>query len=185
MTCIVGYVDKKTKTVYLGADRGIFIDDSELVISNFPKILSKDIGEEDRFIMGICGDHYFCDRLESLDYTTIKITKTDEKSPAKFLKSKFVPFLRENISSKEVGNSSFLIGIFGKLFWIDSEFSVIDPPGDGIAIGSAGTHARGALYALNQTDNKLTAEQKILKALEIAEQCSTYCRGPFDILGLS
>jgi ATP-dependent protease HslVU (ClpYQ) peptidase subunit len=87
------------------------------------------------------------------------------------------------IDSGEVEGGQFLLGYKGNLYMIASDFQVakIKTPFDSVGCGMY--YAIGALYILNK-DNKLSAEEKILSALEVAESNSAGVRRPFNIVSL-
>lgn len=186
MTCIVGVRDRKSKSIVFGSDRGLFLD-SEVIISDNPKIFSKSYhGGKKNFIVGACGDASFCDKFEIADFNDLIIddayTKIDIKH---FVKEKLIPYLEISIPNvkKLVSESNFLLGIEDSIFYIDSALSVTKCPDWGMATGSAGSWARGALFALKEYD--IPAHEKIKIALSASEQCCTECRGPFDYLELT
>lgn len=184
MTCIVGLKDSKTGKIVLGSDRGLFIDE-EVIITDHPKVFSKTFDNDTKkFVIGICGDASFCDKIEIIDFDDLTLDGY-EGLPAKyFLKEKFIPYLEDAISNvrKVMSGSDFLIAIEDDLFYVDSTLSVTQCPDWGMATGSAGKWARGALYALKDLD--LHPIDKAEIALKAAEQCSIYCRGPFDFIEL-
>ncbi len=185
MTCIVGLVDKKTKEIILAADRGLFMDE-EVMISDHPKVFYKEFnGGKLNMMFGVCGDASFCDEIEILDFNNLLIPPGYDKPVKVYMKEIFIPYLKASIHNlkKLIGESNFLVAIMGELFFIDSALAVNVLPESGYAVGSAASYARGALVALKDVD--MSIEDKARIALEAAEQCSIYCRGPFDYITLS
>lgn len=193
----------------MGSDRGLFGDDT-VDISPYPKIFSRKFNDGDEFIIGACGDCYFGDKLEQVDYknmfysvpdkkdpkgkTTlkkfVKVTEADRKNPGKFLKTKFVPALKEHLDLVLDKKQEFdiLIGVFDSIYLINEDWAVITIGEHGTAIGSGNMPAKAALYAMHEiSKNYKTIDPTIIitTALEAAQNTSTFCRGPFDLLELS
>ena len=188
MTCIVGYVDKKTKQVYLGSDRGVFygVDDAEFHVSSRPKIFKRTLNDgQDEFIMGASGDCRFGDILEEVDFNSLKVLEKEKKKVDKFLRAKFIPFLKAKFAAKkEKADFEILIGIYGNIFVINDDWSVLDVPKTGFAIGAASIPAKGSLYTSHKLNKsgRLKSERIVLLALESSESNTTCCKAPFDIL---
>jgi hypothetical protein len=195
MTCIVGFCDfgkgKKKSRVILGSDRGLYDDASgSAEVSPHPKIFGRRMGGTgDEFIIGACGDCILGDLLEQIDYTKIKVLPEHQKDAGVFLKKVFVPFLKKSTVKKIGKDSEVLIGVFDTLYRIDDGFGVVAVGEYGMAIGSANAPARATLYALHKINQqggrkKIDAYEMVRLALEAAESCSMWCRGPFDLMEL-
>ena len=193
---------KKRPRVVIGSDRGLFTEDGR-ESSPHPKIFSRKMKDGDEFIMGACGDCFFGDRLEQIDfktltYTVIKkgeeqtleltVNEKDRKNPGKFLKTKFVPALMENLNIPKKQEFDIIIGIFDSIFVINEDWAVIAIGEHGTAIGSGGPPAKAAIHALHEmstTYKHLDPTIIISTALDAAEKNSNFCLGPFDLLELS
>lgn len=186
----MGYCDfsKKKSRVVIGSDRGLYDGETgSAEVSPHPKIFTRQLDGGEDFIMGACGDCAFGDQLEMIDFSKIKVKKEHRKDAGKFLKEIFVPVLKKRV--KPCKESEILIAIFDSLYKLDEEFAVIATGETGFAIGSAAPPARAVLYALHKVNEqrgrkKIDALEMVSLALQAAESCSMYCRGPFDIMEL-
>lgn len=77
---------------------------------------------------------------------------------------------------------SFLVGFKGRLFSVDSDYQVGESLLSYDAVGCGADIALGALHATDQMN--LTADQRIRKALEAAENFNAGVRSPFNVLSL-
>lgn len=111
------------------------------------------------------------------------------------LVTKLVPALRDSLNkrgevgkSKESGTdfmeSSFLIGVQGGLFVLDSGFSVLEVDELFAAIGEGGQPAFGALYALQTACPDLGPKKRLMYALDAATLSCSGVGGQYDILKL-
>lgn len=196
LTCIVALVSKNkdgTKRIYFGSDRGIFFEDDkneilEYHISTTPKIFKKSFNlGKNEMIIGVGGNSTDCDHIEHMDFSKLKITKKDEKSPAFFIKEKFIPYIKEKLSSTNIqapDDMEIMIGLCGSVFFIDCSYAVMEVPSYGYSIGSASLPARAALMTLEKVnkDNRIKPISIIKTALQISESCSVTCKSPFDYL---
>jgi ATP-dependent protease HslVU (ClpYQ) peptidase subunit len=74
---------------------------------------------------------------------------------------------------------TFLVGIRGKLFAVQSDYQVAESADPFCAVGCGDQIANGAMYAMSGFE--LTAKQRVLKALEAAERFSAGVRRPFVV----
>lgn len=84
-------------------------------------------------------------------------------------------FSKKDKEAEEGG--TFLVGYRGRLFEINSDYQVAEPLDHMAAVGAGEQVACGALYALLDLD----PEQRILRALEVAERFNAAVRGPFIV----
>ena len=80
-----------------------------------------------------------------------------------------------NDSGKNEGGN-FLVGYKGRLYEVQDDFSVLNSPVEGMAVGSGEQSARGSLYT---TRGEWDAHRRILQALEAAENVAVGVKGPF------
>jgi hypothetical protein len=187
VTCIVGFVDKKTGKVYIGAERGLFDDDNHYV-SPEPKILKKKIGVYNSkpiyMIIGNAGDikpgnivtHW---QTGKLNYDPTKQT------PHEFIVTVFIQSLKKLFDKngyKKPENFELIVGFDGAIFLIAEDYSVIIPAEYGVGCGSAHVPAIGALFAMNNLKLKIQPKKKIQIAIEAAIGISNFAKGPIDIL---
>ena len=183
MTCIIGYVDKKTKDIYIGADSSavmgdeIFKRSDEKVFINGPMIF----GFAGSFRMG-----------QLLRYSFEIPKQSKKKSDYEYLCTEFVDKLMDCFTKKGfaevednvISGGTFLMGYKGSLYEVGPDFQVGKDLVSYAAIGIGEQFARGSLYILDQ-DNELPTEQKVYMALEAAEEFSASVTSPFTIMRLS
>lgn len=184
MTCIIGYIDKKDDSVWIGADSLGSNGYTKKIIMQH-KVFRSEIYNE--LIIGSTGTFRHIDLLKYSDklFDEIDIFKNTELNH-KYMVNKFIPkvieLFREGFitdQNKEKG-ANFIIGIKDKLFEVQEDYSVLDHKLGFCAVGSGEEVAIGSL--LTSKDMKLSVPQKIEKALISAEE---YCCGvqrPFVII---
>ena len=105
-----------------------------------------------------------------------------------FMVREFIPKVRavfwdagwtENEKGREHGGT-FLVGAYGKLFEVDSDFQVGVPRDRFSAVGCGQDIAKGAFFA-GQAMKALTPEKRVLLALAAAERFSAGVRRPFVV----
>lgn len=187
MTCIVGYVDYNTDTLWMGGDSLGSNGFSKTCLSNKKIFKVKDsniiIGYTDSFRMG-----------QLLQYSTIfdelNIIKNDidlEYMCTKFVDNIKSIFSKNNIEKFKDGKSScgnFLVGINTKLYEIQSDYSVLESIFPFASIGCGEYTAHGALYSIFDND-KYKPQDKIRIALEASETFISGIQRPFYILNNS
>lgn len=174
MTCIVGLIDKGK--IYMGADSA-GVSSYSLRARSDPKIFIKD-----DFIMGITTSFRMgqllrynlqvSPRPESLDVFEYMVT-TFIEAVRKCLKDG--GFAEKKDEKEKAG--AFLVGYAGRLFCIESDYQVAETLLSYAAIGSAEDIALRVLFA----NGHLKPEERILQALEAAEQFNAGVRRPFVI----
>ena len=179
MTCIVGFIDKKSKSVFMGADSAASTD-SNIVTRKDPKIFRK--GE---FIFG-CTSSY---RMIQLLMFSLKIPDIGSKDIFEFMCTDFVNSIREcfkdggYMRKSTMGDDSggnFLVGYKNRLFNIGEDFQVAECAG---GIDAAGCGMDFALGSMHSTSNLNTdPKEKVLTALRAAEFLALGVRRPFIVM---
>jgi ATP-dependent protease HslVU (ClpYQ) peptidase subunit len=174
MTCIVGLIDKGN--VYIGGDSagvagyGLTIRADEKVFIN---------GE---FIMGFTSSFRMGQLLR---YALKPPVWHPDVDIFQYMVTDFIDAVRNCLKSggwaqKEKENESggfFLVGFKGRLFKIEIDYQVAEANTPYIATGCGEDIALGSLY----TSTGLEPEERIMRALEAAEQFSAGVRRPFVI----
>ncbi len=173
MTCIVGAVHDGV--VYIGGDA---------CASNFftahnagnTKVFRK--GEA---LIGVCGSYKVIDLLT---YHMPSLSDTLQNYDS-YLRTEFMPSVFNTLAKwawnkDEEYDFQFLLGFKGKLFAFQSDFSILNTPSFGYAIGSGGEVAMGSL--VTTADSKMHPRARILLALKAAETVVPTVRGPFEVL---
>jgi ATP-dependent protease HslVU (ClpYQ) peptidase subunit len=172
MTCIVGIADGTN--VYIGGERGH--SDSDVIVSSLaPKVFNKS-----HYLIGFAGN---TGMGQSIAYTFDAPTHRINTDTYRYVYEFFIPALKDHlkdqIPEKEDSQTSFLLGIRGKLFEIDtSDFQCVEYAE--VAIGSGAAYAMGSLHT-TYTYNISTID-RIQHALDAAITYSPTCQGPIDIL---
>lgn len=174
MTCVVG-IEYKRK-LYFGADSAASNNDTIDIIDR-SKIVSKP-----GILIGYCGSFRVGQILEyQIDYSTL-INKE------RWLFTDFVEQLREEFEERGVkihdehgegiaSASDLLIGFNKKLYYLQSDYSIIRSKRKYMAIGSGDHLALGALFAL---EGLVADPQKRLRiALRAASEWSPGVAPPF------
>lgn len=176
MTCIVGFIDKDK--VYMGGDSA---GSSSWNIRNRKDVKVFKNGE---FLIGYTSS-YRMGQLLRFSLTPPKIKKGQELFEymcTDFI-NEVISTLKNNkyakIENNEIGGGTFLVGIRSRLFYIRDDFQVGELVKDYNSCGYGEYYAMGCLYALE--DVKMKTEDKIIKALQAAEEYSNGVRGPFII----
>lgn len=170
MTCIVGI--QHLDNVYLAADRGLSDDDIITSMSS-PKIR-----ENDKYIIGYSDSVGTGQLLHWLTLPT-----PPKRNVEKFMRTTFCNAVRKQlvdsgVDLKENAHASFLVGVSGQLFFMDTTDWQVTPV-EYMAIGSGGTIAMGSLYT---TQTWKSAEKRAYTAVSAAIELSPSCRGPIDLL---
>ena len=183
MTCIVGYIDRKTNDIFMGADSSAIMGDEifkrsdEKVFVNGPMIF----GFAGSFRMG-----------QILRYSFEVPKKPKNMDDYEYLCTVFVDKLIECFTKKGfaavadnvITGGTFLIGFNGNLYEVGSDFQVAKDLVNFGSIGIGEQFARGALFILDQADG-LRPEQVVYMALEAAEEFSSAVSAPFTIMRIT
>ncbi len=172
MTCIVAIAHEDT--VYMGGERG-HSDDNVIVSSLAPKIFNKSF-----YLFGYAGNTGLG---QLVAYTFDAPTMRVNTDTYKYVYNFFIPALRDHLkdylSEKEDSHASFILGIKGKVFEIDTgDFQCVEY--QELAIGSGAAYAYGSLHTTYNYDIPIV--HRINTALDAAITYSPTCQGPIDIL---
>ena len=172
MTCIVGIAH--LGNVYLSADRGLSDDDLITAMSN-PKIR-----QNDKYLIGYA-DSVGTGQL--LHWITLPTPPRSNLE--KFMRTTFVNTVRKQLNDsgvdlKDNAHASFLIGVSGELFYVDTTDWQVTKV-DYMSIGSGASIAMGSLYT---TQSWKSAEKRAFTAVSAAIELSPSCMGPIDTLVL-
>lgn len=176
MTCVVGVLDKKRRTVTIGAD-SLGSDHWEEQVRRDVKVFR--VGE---FLIGYTSSFRMGQLLR---YGFTPPLHPKGMGCDRYMTTLFVDAVRElfkeggytKIDNNREHGGEFLVGYRSNLYTIESDFQVGVPRNGYAAIGSGGMTALGALHV---TRGKAT-RQRITAALKAAEEHSVGVRGPFLI----
>jgi ATP-dependent protease HslVU (ClpYQ) peptidase subunit len=181
MTCIVGIQDEKGVTI--GGD-SVGIAGTEATMRSDEKVFR--LYHSNDFLLGCCGSFRFGQLLRY----NLKPPKFDAGNPLVnvhcYLATDFVDAMRCCLqeggfttyeSGAELGGF-LLLGFAGGLYTIENDFQVGIPSRGYAATGDGRAPALGALFA---TAGWKTTEERVLVALEAAQELGTSVRAPFII----
>ena len=170
MTCIVAISDGDN--VYMAAERGLS-DDDVITAMSVPKIKIND-----KYLIGYADSPGTGQLLHWIALPTPPRTNID-----KFMRTTWVNAVRKALNEsgvdlKENAHASFLVGVSGKLFFVDTtDWQVSEC--EHMAIGSGSSIALGSLYT---TATWKSAEKRAYTAVSAAIELSPSCKGPIDSL---
>jgi hypothetical protein len=173
MTCIVGIA--REGKVYMGGD-SCGSGYTWQQVGN-PKVFVN----SGMFLIGCTTSFRMIDLLHwELKVPEQKVGETDDC----YMRTTFIKAVRscfkdngwmEKESGKNEGGN-FLVGYKGRLYEVQDDFSVLNSPVEGMAVGSGEQSARGSLYT---TRKDWDSHKRILQALEAAENVAMGVKGPF------
>lgn len=166
MTVIVAISDGNT--IYMGGDRG-YSDGDSIIPSLEPKIFDKGL-----YLIGYAGSAGIGQNIVYNFNAPALITNTKTD---KYMHGVFMPALKKFLKYEKDDDTSFIIGIKGRVYEIDLEDFQCTEYAE-VAIGSGYTYSLGSLYSTTPLDNNY----RIQVAIEAAIQYSPTCCGPVDIL---
>ena len=184
MTCIVGLIDRKNNVSWIGGDSLGSTNCTHEVVAT-PKVFVNETFKN--VLMGTTGSFRHSDllRYSKTLFNDVDMPKTKEFNH-KFMVTEFVPkildLFKNGIVSEEERNRGghFIVAAPGRLYKIQSDYSVVDPELGVCAIGSGEEVAMGSLITTKDLD--MPCQDRIIKALEAAELYSRGVGRPFHIL---
>ena len=180
MTCIVGYLDKKTKKVTIGGDSA-GVAGLDITIRKDEKVFK--VGD---FIIG-CTSSF---RMIQLLRFSFKPPEIKQKNIYEYMCTDFINAVREcfknggylqKYSDGDEKGGTFLVAHKNRLFRIENDFQVAESLNGIDAVGCGADYALGSLHIL--TKQNLTPKEKVLKSLETASFFSAGVSKPFVING--
>lgn len=177
MTCVAGL--RHDGNVYIGADSA-GIDGIDLVVRADEKVFV--VGP---YLMAFCGSF----RMGQLLRYSLDPPSPRTKDLPRFMATAFVDAVRKCLKeggAAEVQHNvetgeTFLVGVKGRLFCVDTDFQVAEPDDAYAAIGCGRLIALGALYAQPKA---MAPKNRVLQALSAAQRFSGGVRAPFRVLSL-
>jgi len=172
MTCIVGI--RHEDSVYLASDRGLS-DDDIITSMSAPKIR-----QNDKYLIGYADSPGTGQLLHWITLPT-----PPKRNVEKFMRTTFITSVRKQLMDsgvdlKDGGHASFLIGVSGQLFFMDTtDWQVTEC--EYMSIGSGSSIAMGSLYT---TSTWKSPEKRAYTAVSAAIELSPSCMGPIDTLSI-
>lgn len=174
MTCVVGLVDNGK--VWMGADSMSASTSLYADTCVFPKIVK---------VKGCLIGYTTSWRMGQLLAHSLKLPPIKNKNILKYMTKDFINAVLKSFKkgrwlveeNSQVEGGTFLVGIKGRLFRVQDDFSVIEGACGFDAVGCGDDIAKGAMFAGDKKD----PTKRITTALEAAEQFSAGVRRPFHI----
>lgn len=178
MTCIAGLVDGTSGRVVMGGDSCAFSgwDITPGIVKVF---------HNGPCLIGTSGD---AREGQLLRYALTVPEQPEDMERQRFMSTMFVDALRacfkdagyaQKEKEKEEHDGRLLVAYQGHLFAVYGNYAVLEASTGFNAIGVGEDYAKGVLFAT--TAATLTAEARVLLALQAAEALSGGVRGPFTI----
>lgn len=180
MTCIVAL--EHGDAVYLGSDSflgGAFIRDQ----IDKPKFFTKG----DRFVVAFAGGLRGAQVVQhEIKFRKLRKNEDEEAYLVTEVSKKLqIGFSKVGANIKDEGqvdthDSDFLVCINGKIFIIQSDYSIVRSRHGFSVIGAGQEYALGALAAMRKDAS--SPKDKVRRALEVAAELSPQVCGPFHIV---
>lgn len=179
MTCIVAYADGKN--VWMGGDSA-GVSWHQLTIRADEKVFLND-----GYLMGFTSS-FRMGQLLRYRFTPPRRHPSDDLT--QFMSTEFVDAVRKcfkdhgyaHVRDNEETGGTFLVGIEGQIFKIESDYQVGKPMLPFDAAGCGEELALGALFAMATRGGKLKPQEVIETALTAAEAFSGWVRRPWTVL---
>ena len=180
MTCIIGILDKKKRTIFLGGDSAGVAGQGMTIVKKPKVFMNREfiMGYTDSFRMG-----------QVLEYGFIPPKHPKGMGVTRYMVTDFMDHLR--ICFKDAGymkidgereqGGAFIVGYKGHLFGVESDLQVTESRKPFEACGSGSWQAEGALYATQDWKDPV---KRIRMALRAAAEFIVSVRGPFTIKSL-
>lgn len=184
MTCIIGFTDPANQISWIGGDslgsngyvKSVNTVSKVFKCASYPNVL-----------MGGTGSFR---HLDLLKYSEDLFSKTDyyehTKIDHKYMVTKFIPQVITLFKNGVIGEDeknrgeNFIVALPGKVFEVQTDYSVLEPELPFVSVGCGEEIAIGSL--LTTKDYDWSIKDKIVKALECAEQYSCGVQRPFHII---
>ena len=188
MTCIVGLVDNGT--IWLGSDSAGSGEHDEQEILKNPKVFAKRDAKKNLWLVGFCGRYRLGQLIEHSLVLPSVPNDINGNQLVGFLVNEFVKDLRRSLRENgaiaesqknrmEYCPGDVIIGINREIFTMDEYFQILVPSNSFTSIGNGSAAAFGALAA---TKNLLGPEERVLAALEAAQEYISNVSDPFLII---
>ncbi|NJO63603.1 MAG: hypothetical protein HC836_37060 [Richelia sp. RM2_1_2] len=171
MTCIVGF--EYNNSVWIGGDSAGVCKDFVSIRSDKKVFINQD------YVFGFTGS-FRMGQVLRFRFDPPKWNGTD--CLEKFMVVDFIDALKNELKSNSdatEGCTGFLVGYQGKLFEVDTDYQIAISAYPYTAIGAGKELAMGSLYTTCSLD--MPVEQKLLTALQVAQEFCSSVREPFYI----
>jgi ATP-dependent protease HslVU (ClpYQ) peptidase subunit len=185
MTCIVGWLDKKNKTAYMGGDSAGVNDSFDIRVRKDVKVFKRGemlFGYTSSFRMG-----------QLLRFELVIPKHKSNVDTYEYMCTDFIEAVRQLLKKKgftTVSSNSESIGTFlviykGRLFEIEDDLQVAEDESCYNSCGCGARYALGSLYSTDQfSKDSPKAEDIVRNALATAAALSAGVRGPFNVVSI-
>lgn len=185
MTCVIGYIDKKSRKIYMGSDSIGTDDHNGRMVRRDPKIFQKY-----NMLIGFAGSYRIGQLLNS---SLFQPPKYEDEEFIDYFVSKFIPVLYHLLDENKLIHqkdgeepemaAQLLIGFHGALIKIETDFQVEIHLDDFDAIGSGGNEALASLITYKKLSgkNKIKPDILIATIIESVAQINWAVGGPVQI----
>lgn len=181
MTCIIGFLEKGK--VWLAGDR-VAADTGQWQnqVINEPKVF-----QTGSFIMGYTSSFRFGDLLK---YSFCPTEPREDEDLSRYMRQTFIVELRKllrdegysRVDSNQESGGTMLVGIAGRLFLVQDDFSIIEYSSQYTAVGCGAPYALGALTAIDHFD--LEPSERLGIAMFAASSLSAYVSKEYDVISI-
>lgn len=184
MSCIVGYIDRKSGIVYIGAD-SCCSNGKTKSTQNVDKAFHT--YRNPNIVIGSTSSYR---HINLLRYSNIFGGDIGEELTQEKIVCRVIPVVMNMFQNgvvtepEEDRGANFLVGGCGKLFKVQSDYSVLEPDDGYAAVGCGEEVALGSLYATTEHGYYPPIEH-IRIALEAAEKHCLGVQRPFIIVNTS
>lgn len=186
MTCIIGYIDAKEKTTWMGCD-SLGSNGYTKAVEGQAKAFHHSVFKN--VVMGSTGTFRHIGLLKYSDNLFPEVdwykgTEINHKYMVKTFIPNLINLFQNNIPRYSETNrgGNFLLGVNGKLFEIQADYSVLEPASGFAAVGCGEDVAIGSLVTTTNHFKTLTPQEHIKYALESAENTCCGVQRPFRII---
>ena len=189
MTCIVGYIDKQNKTIYMGADTA-GISGNRLFARKDVKLFQRTNPYNNTMLIGFSGSF----RMGQLLRYKLVIPKHPENMDAyEYICTIFIDAVRQilteggcsKINNNQEEITTFLVAYDNRLFRIDSDYHVGESQYNYDSCGCGENLALASVRTLDNYSREIYSGEEIIKtALKISQDLCSSVREPFIILKL-
>jgi len=178
MTCIVGYIDRQKRTIYMGGDSA-GVAGLQLRIRKDPKVFIRK-----PFIIGYTSSFRMGQLLMADERFNIRRQK-DQESDYEYMVSAFIPAIQKlfkdggylSVEKDVLSGGTFLVGYKDNLYEIEEDFQVAQYNEEYASCGCGANYALGSLYSSSGG-----IVERINQALQCAAYYSAGVRRPFKII---
>lgn len=183
MTCIVGYIDRINKVMYMASDRATTLNGITSIKAKSDK---KCFIVDNEMIIGVSGNYRFRQLLKS-----VKPKLKSKKDALSIIEENFIPLCSNKFNESYFGSTGDFIALIlykGRFFTLDSLLGITELITNFYSIGSGAEIALGFMegifsFCLMGVEEKIIHEN-LKDAIKISIKYKNSIREPIDIIQL-